>query len=60
MVNNKIKVGIVGLGYLGKFHFEKYQANKSVNLTCVVDINDKNLKSLSQIMYINHSHIMKL
>ena len=43
MVNSKIRVGVIGLGYLGKFHFEKYRLNKSVNLTSVVDIDKKNL-----------------
>ncbi len=43
MVNNKIRVGVIGLGYLGKFHFEKYRSNKSVNLTSIVDIDKKNL-----------------
>ena len=43
MVNSKIRVGVIGLGYLGKFHFEKYKSNKSVNLTSIVDIDEKNL-----------------
>ena len=43
MVNNKIRVGVIGLGYLGKFHFEKYRSNKTVNLTSIVDIDEKNL-----------------
>ncbi len=43
MVNSKIRVGVIGLGYLGKFHFEKYKSNKSVNLTSIVDIDRKNL-----------------
>ena len=43
MVNNKIRVGVIGLGYLGKFHFEKYRSNKTVNLTSIVDIDQKNL-----------------
>ena len=43
MVNSKIRVGVIGLGYLGKFHFEKYRSNKSVNLTSIVDIDKKNL-----------------
>ena len=42
-MSNKIKVGVVGLGYLGKFHLEKYQSNKSVEVTSVVDIDDNNL-----------------
>ena len=43
MVNSKIRAGVIGLGYLGKFHFEKYKSNKSVNLTSIVDIDEKNL-----------------
>ncbi len=43
MASNKIRVGVVGLGYLGKFHFEKYQLNKSVDVTSIVDIDVKNL-----------------
>ena len=43
MTNSKIRVGVIGLGYLGKFHFEKYRSNKSVKLTSIVDIDKKNL-----------------
>ena len=43
MVNSKIRVGVIGIGYLGKFHFEKYKSNKSVTLTSIVDIDEKNL-----------------
>ena len=43
MVNSKIRTGVIGLGYLGKFHFEKYKSNKSVTLTSIVDIDKKNL-----------------
>ena len=42
MVNNKIRIGVIGLGYLGKFHYQKYAANKLVNLTAVVDTDIKN------------------
>ena len=44
MISNKIRVGVIGLGYLGKFHFEKYKQNRSVNLTCAVDHKIKNLE----------------
>ena len=37
MVNNKIRIGVIGLGYLGKVHYQKYKANKHVKLTSVVD-----------------------
>ena len=53
MISNKIRVGVIGLGYLGKFHFEKYKQNKSVNLTCAVDHKIKNLE------FINDGRIIK-
>ena len=43
MISNKIRVGVVGLGYLGKFHYQKYKLNRSVNLTSVVDRQIENL-----------------
>ena len=53
MLNNKIRIGVVGLGYLGKFHYQKYKLNKSVNVTCVVD---QHVKSLE---FINSKNIIK-
>ena len=43
MISNKIRVGVIGLGYLGKFHYQKYKLNRSVNLTSVVDRQIENL-----------------
>jgi len=43
MISNKIRVGVIGLGYLGKFHYQKYKLNRSVNLTSVVDQKIENL-----------------
>ena len=34
---NKIKVGVIGVGYLGKFHASKYAAMKDVDLVGVAD-----------------------
>ena len=42
MINDKIRIGVIGLGYLGKFHYQKYKASKLVKLTSVVDINIDN------------------
>ena len=44
MISNKIRVGVIGLGYLGKFHYQKYNINKSVNLTCAVDKDNDSLR----------------
>lgn len=35
---NEIRVGVIGVGYLGKFHAEKYSAMDQVRLAGVVDI----------------------
>ena len=48
MVNNKIRIGVIGLGYLGKFHYEKYKASKLVNLTSVVDTDKKNYSIIKE------------
>jgi predicted dehydrogenase len=48
MVNNKIRVGVIGLGYLGKFHYQKYKKNKLVNLTSVVDTETKNFSIVKE------------
>ena len=34
-----LRVGVVGVGYLGQFHVEKYAALKETNLTAVADVN---------------------
>ena len=34
----KIRVGVIGVGYLGKFHAEKYSQMKEAQLVAVVDI----------------------
>jgi len=36
--DNKIKVGVIGAGYLGKFHIEKYLSFDDVDLVGVVDV----------------------
>ncbi len=38
-IMQKLKIGVIGAGYLGKFHAEKYSANKNVQLVGIADIN---------------------
>ena len=38
--NGKISVGVVGVGYLGKFHAEKYAASEKAKLVAVVDVDE--------------------
>jgi predicted dehydrogenase len=37
-MNERIKVGVIGVGYLGKFHAQKYAAMDDVNLVGVADV----------------------
>ncbi len=46
-----IKIGIIGLGYLGKFHFEKYLKFKNIKITALCDINPNNLKNFDPKIY---------
>ncbi len=38
----KIKIGVIGVGYLGKFHAQKYAALESVELVGVADTSIEN------------------
>lgn len=38
-IMSKLQVAVIGTGYLGKFHAEKYCKNEDVDLVAVVDIN---------------------
>lgn len=44
----KIKVGVVGVGYLGQFHAEKYAKMEGVELVGVVDINSSRAREIAK------------
>jgi predicted dehydrogenase len=44
----KIKVGVVGVGHLGKFHVEKYARMADVELVGIAEIDKERRESLSQ------------
>lgn len=44
----KIRVGVVGVGYLGKFHAEKYAGMDDVELVGVVDRNPARARSVAE------------
>ena len=58
----KLRVGVVGTGYLGKFHAEKYARMDDVDLVGIVDINksqaEKIAKKYSVKAYTNHQDIL--
>ena len=43
----KIRVGVIGVGYLGKFHAEKYSRMKDTQLVAVVDIDQSQAKNVA-------------
>ncbi len=45
---NKLRVGVIGVGYLGKFHAEKYAYMDSVELVGVVDIDPERADKIAQ------------
>ena len=44
----KIKVGVIGVGYLGRFHAQKYAAMKGVKLVGVSDIDAKRAQDVAR------------
>ena len=44
---SKVKIAVIGIGYLGEFHAQKYKANKNADLIGIVDINKKRCKEIS-------------
>ena len=45
--NAKISVGVVGVGYLGKFHAEKYAASEKAKLVAVVDVDEAKAREIA-------------
>ncbi len=58
----KLRVGVVGTGYLGKFHAEKYAQMDDVDLVGIADINksqaEKIAKKYSVKAYTSHKDIL--
>jgi predicted dehydrogenase len=58
----KLRVGVVGTGYLGKFHAEKYARMDDVDLVGIADINksqaEKIAKKYSVKAYTSHKDIL--
>jgi len=44
---NDIRVGVIGVGYLGKFHAEKYAAMQNVRLVGVADIDHRRAEDVA-------------
>jgi predicted dehydrogenase len=46
-INNTLAVAVIGVGYLGKFHAEKYAASSKANLVAVVDTDEKRAQEIA-------------
>jgi len=44
----KLRVGVIGVGHLGRYHVLKFASIPEVELTAVVDINEKRLSSIEK------------
>ncbi|MBT3520863.1 MAG: Gfo/Idh/MocA family oxidoreductase [Gammaproteobacteria bacterium] len=44
---SKVKIAVIGIGYLGEFHAQKYKANKDADLIGVVDTNKQRSEEIS-------------
>lgn len=59
--NRKLRVGVIGVGYLGKFHAEKYAQMADVDLVAVVDVDEasahKTAERLDTRAYLDHTDI---
>jgi predicted dehydrogenase len=60
---SKIRVGVVGVGYLGQFHAEKYADAEGVELVGVVDIDPHRAKEVAKRCrtqpFFHHSHLFE-
>ena len=58
----KIKVGVVGVGYFGQFHAEKYAKLEGVELVGVVDINTSRARDIAKRYrtqpFDHHAHLL--
>ncbi|MBI2182650.1 MAG: Gfo/Idh/MocA family oxidoreductase [Deltaproteobacteria bacterium] len=48
MSAEKIAVGVVGVGYLGKYHAEKYAASSKARLVAVVDVDEARARAVAR------------
>ena len=44
---SKVKIAVIGIGYLGEFHAQKYKANKNADLIGIVDTNKSRSNEIS-------------
>lgn len=53
MSKEKIKVGVIGVGYLGRFHAEKYAHMADADLVGVADVNEDRARHVADQLHTN-------
>ena len=43
MKRKKLNIGVIGIGYLGKYHLQKFITNRNCKTTWIVDLDSNNL-----------------
>ncbi len=51
MSKEKLKVGVIGVGYLGRFHAQKYAQMENVDLVGVADINEQQARHVAKELH---------
>ncbi|MHB8623308.1 MAG: Gfo/Idh/MocA family oxidoreductase [Sulfuricaulis sp.] len=49
VANGKLRIGVAGVGYLGRFHARIYAAMPDVELVGVADVNEKTAKEIAEL-----------
>lgn len=64
MKQNKLRIGVIGVGHLGEYHVQKYKAIPDVELVGVVDTDPDRAREISQRYniksYGEHHHILPM
>ena len=54
MSNNKVKVGIIGLGAIGSVHADAYNSTPGAEITAVCDVSDARLSEIGNKYNVKH------
>lgn len=64
MKQDKIRVGVIGVGHMGEYHVQKYKALSTVELVGVVDVNSDRVKEIANRYeteaFTNHEDLLRL
>ncbi|WP_163875645.1 Gfo/Idh/MocA family protein [Paenibacillus favisporus] len=53
-MNNGVRIGIIGVGQIGKMHLDRYQSIPGVEIVAVCDLNEAEAKKTAEVYGIDH------